>query len=98
MQLERLVLVGFAYAGPGATMPFLWPSGLLQQTRAGLNLTDVRLVTSDQDVFNLWLQQLAYGGRAMYWTVSEDSRALQVVVWGVSQVTAAWHLQSNTAA
>eukprot|EP00878_Enallax_costatus_P006889 GHUV01007217.1.p1 GENE.GHUV01007217.1~~GHUV01007217.1.p1 ORF type:complete len:391 (+),score=56.03 GHUV01007217.1:209-1381(+) len=85
LQLERLILVGFAYAGTGATEPLLWPLGLLRQAGTVLNLTDVRLVTRDQAVFNSWLHIFTTDAGAMYWT--DNSTFLHIHHWTDGKTT-----------
>ncbi|WIA15144.1 hypothetical protein OEZ85_001831 [Tetradesmus obliquus] len=77
--LERLVLVGFDYAAPGGAAPVLWPAGLLQSSGSALNLTDVRLVTSSPDVFNVWLRFFTSDSRVAFWT--DNSSFLYVHEW-----------------
>lgn len=76
--LERLVLVGFDYAAPGGAAPVLWPAGLLQSSGSALNLTDVRLVTSSPDVFNVWLRFFTSDSRVAFWTVGVSSWTQQL--------------------
>eukprot|EP00878_Enallax_costatus_P006127 GHUV01006423.1.p1 GENE.GHUV01006423.1~~GHUV01006423.1.p1 ORF type:complete len:1088 (+),score=332.66 GHUV01006423.1:306-3569(+) len=79
LQLQRLMLIGFAYAEPGSAKPFLWPQGLLQQAGMQLNLIDVRLVISDLAVFNSWLQVFQSSSNVTYWT--DNSTFIHVYDW-----------------
>eukprot|EP00878_Enallax_costatus_P007810 GHUV01008175.1.p1 GENE.GHUV01008175.1~~GHUV01008175.1.p1 ORF type:complete len:342 (+),score=28.44 GHUV01008175.1:1290-2315(+) len=87
LQLERLVLTGFTYAGPGSTAPLLWPLELLQQTGTVLDMTDVRLVTIDQAVFKLWLHTFTADKLAMYWT--DNKTFLHIHRWTDGHTTLA---------
>jgi hypothetical protein len=86
--LERLVLVGFDYAGPGSAAPVLWPAGILQSSGNALNLTDVQLVTSSPDVFSSWLKLFAGDSRVPYWTVRCSCCVQQAYVLSAASVQA----------
>lgn len=83
LELERLVLVGFAPAPPGGAGPLLWPAGLAASSGGSndsLVMTDVRLVLDSPEAFKNWLSFFtAEKPAAYFWTVRTQA---QQGTWG----------------
>lgn len=82
LELQRLVLVGFQIAAPDADQPVLWPAGLTTGHGIVLNMTDVRVVISSQELFSKYLDFFTKQNTLM-WTVSTSWWA--VAAWRSSR-------------
>jgi hypothetical protein len=79
------VLVGFQVSAPdaGLPQPVLWPAGLTSGSGEYLNMTDVRVIVSSQDLFNKYLEFFS-SQNTLLWTVS------RCCTWPVKQAGALW--------
>jgi hypothetical protein len=79
LHLERLVLVGFQLSPPAAQQaPVLWPGGLVPGSGEQLNMTDVRVVISSQELFNKYLTWFT-ASNTLLWTVSRHESPIQLL-------------------